>query len=156
MRIWFAGEELGLPTEENSWVFAETPGAYAAVRVVDGGYTWEDQSGRVNGKWLVCMNEYSPVILEVDKKSNYKSFEEYRSKVIGNKLSFDKNVLKYTGIYGDEFIFYADYSNSPKINSTPVNYAPDKTYDSPFLKSDWNSGIVNIQKGNRELVLDFN
>jgi hypothetical protein len=32
----------------------------------------------------------------------------------------------------------------------------EKGYDSPFLKSDWNSGVVHIQKGTRSLVLDFN
>lgn len=156
MRIWFAGEGLGSPTEANGWVFAETPGAYAAVRVVDGGYTWEDQTDEVKGRWLVCGNEYSPVILEVDKKSNYNSFGEFKAKVFGNAMNYSNSILNYTGLYGDKFTFFADYSNPPKINGTPVNYSPAKTYDSQFLKADWNSGVVHIQKGNRELVLDFN
>jgi hypothetical protein len=154
--VWFSADGLSDPLEENNWVFAESQGAYAALRVVDGGYTWEDQSRRAKGKWLVCDNEYSPLILEVDQKSNYKSFEDFRSKILGNAMDYSESVLTYTGLYGDTFTFFADYSKPPKINNEPVNYAPEKVYDSPFLKSDWNSGIVHIQKGTRSVVLDFN
>ena len=154
--VWFSEAGLSEPFEESNWVFAEAEGAYAAVRVVGGGYTWEDEDGRTKGKWLVCENEYAPVILEVDQKANYKSFEEFRAKVLGNQLTFENQILQYTGIYGDSFTFYTDYSSSPKIEDTPVDYAPAKVYDSPFLKADWNSGVVHIQKGTRKLVLDFN
>lgn len=154
--VWFSSAGLSEPMEEGDWIFAGSQGAYAAVRVVDGGYAWEDQTRRAKGKWLVCKNEYSPVILEVDQKSNYASREEFRAKVFSNAFSFTDNILQYTGIYGDSFTFFADYSKVPEIDGIPVDYAPSKTYDSPFLKADWNSGVVYIQKGKRSLVLDFN
>jgi hypothetical protein len=157
-RIWFASEGLSEPAEEKNWVFSESEGAYAAVRVVDGGHHWEKENSRTRtmGKWLYCDNEYSPVILEVDQKSNYKSFDEFRARIVGNAFSFSKNILRYTGIYGDSFTFFADYSKVPQIDGVAVDYAPSKVYDSPFLKSDWNSGVVNIQKGTRSLILNFN
>lgn len=154
--VWFSAEGLHNPIEDGGWIFTESEGAYAAVMVVNDSYEWEDNTGSPKGKWLVCKNEYSPIILEVDQKSNYKSFEAFRERVHRNNLSFENNILKYTGIYGDEFAFYADYSKSPEINGLPVNYAPEKVYDSPFLQSDWNSGIVQICKGTRSLDLDFN
>jgi len=154
--VWFSKAGLSQPLEENNWVFAESEGAYAAVQVVNGGYTWEAEDGRTKGKWLVCENEYTPVILEVDQKSNYKSFEEFRAKVIDNTLTFENNILEYRGIYNDMFIFFADYSKVPEINKSPVSYAPVTAYDSPFLQADWNVGVVTIQKGSRQLVLDFN
>jgi hypothetical protein len=161
VRVWFAADGLSDPLEEDHWVFAESGGAYAALRVVRGGYHWEDSGSdsrgraRAKGKWLYCEDEYSPVILEVDQKSNYKSFDAFRARVLGNPLSLTHDVLHYTGIYGDSFTFFADYSKAPAINGVPVNYAPAKVYDSPFLESDWNSGIVHIQKGTRSRVLDF-
>ncbi len=124
--------------------------------VVRGGYHWEESSSRTRGKWLYCDDEYSPVILEADQKSGYKSFDAFRAKVVGNPLSFAGEVLHYTGIYGDSFTFFADYSKAPTINGVTVNYAPAKVYDSPFMKSEWNSGVVQIQKGTRSLVLNFN
>ena len=110
----------------------------------------------MKGKWLYCRDEYSPVILQVDQKTNYKSFDAFKTKVLGNKLSFTDKILQLKGISGDSFTFFADYSKVPRINGKSVDYAPAKVYDSPFLKADWNSGVVHIQKGRRQLVLDFN
>jgi hypothetical protein len=78
------------------------------------------------------------------------------AKVTKNAFNYNNKILTYTGLYGDTFTFFVDYSKSPKINKETVNYAPQKVYDSPFLQSDWNSGVVNIQKGTRSKVLDFN
>ena len=36
-----------------------------------------------------------------------------------------------------------------------MNYAPSRVYDSPFVQSDWDRGVVTIQKGCRKLALDF-
>jgi hypothetical protein len=45
--------------------------------------------------------------------------------------------------------FNADCSRSPEIDGKPVDYAPAKAFDSPFLQSDWNSGVVHIQTEHR-------
>ena len=47
-------------------------------------------------------------------------------------------------------------SHPALVNGQPVNYASTRVDDSPFLKSDFGTGIVTIQKGNKELVLNFN
>jgi hypothetical protein len=36
-----------------------------------------------------------------------------------------------------------------------VNLAPPRGYDSPFIRSDWNSGLIYIRKGDDTAVLDF-
>jgi len=156
MRIWFAGEGLSTPVEKKGWVFCESQGAYAAVHIVDGGYHWEESdSRRSEGQWLCCNHEYSPVILEVCRKSSYESSEQFRAEILDNAITFDNKILRYTGIYGDTFTFFANYSRVPEINGKPVDYTPTRAFDSPFLKSDWNSGVVHLQKGARSQVLDF-
>jgi len=57
---------------------------------------------------------------------------------------------------GDQLTFYADQSRLPKINGTVVDLAPQKVYDSPFVQSDWESGVVTIQCGDEQRILDFN
>jgi len=156
MRVWFAKDGLSTPIEKSGWVFTQTRGAYAAVKVVNGTKKWLDPITKDQGEWLYCDDEYTPVILEVVQKTAYKSFEEFQDKIIKRPLSFKNNILNYTGMYGDDFTFFSDYSKVPRINETPVNYAPSKDFDSPFLKADWNSGIVYIQKGTRKMELDFN
>jgi len=155
-RIWFSGKGLSDPQEENGWIFAESTGAFAAVKVVEGSYYWDTTLSKVPGKWLYCTEEYSPIILEVAVKNDYRSSSEFRSGIYRNKISYNNSILRYRGIYGDNFTFYADFSRSPLINNKSVNYAPPKAFDSPFLQSEWNSGIVYIQKGKRKLTLNFN
>ena len=41
------------------------------------------------------------------------------------------------------------------INGKPVDYAPKKVFESPFLNAEWNSGVVTISKGMRKKILDF-
>jgi hypothetical protein len=42
------------------------------------------------------------------------------------------------------------------VDGAPVNYAPRKAYDSPFIESDFGSGVVTIRKGRAKLLLNFN
>ncbi len=155
MRIWFAGDGLSAPVEQNGWVFAEAEGAYAAVRAVCGATHWIYSTGNEHGKWLYFENEFTPVILEAAGKSEYGSFQEFRDKMADQLLVVEGNHIRYTGIYGDEFTLYTDYSRVPEINGVSVHYGPGKAFDSPFLQGDWNSDVVTIQKGDRKKILDF-
>lgn len=162
-RIWF---DASLPrTERDGWVFTEAPRAYAAVRVTNGEKTWEpdtiqqhrDGKGATDaGEWLACRDEFSPVIIEVARKSDYPDLDAFAKAVLALPLKADGSTLTYTGLAGDRFTFFTDYSRPPEINGQTVNYSPAKVYDCPFVQSDFGSGVVTIQKGNKQLVLDFN
>jgi hypothetical protein len=65
-------------------------------------------------------------------------------------------VLRYRGLADDAFTFFADQSRPPLVNEVPVDYAPARALDSPFVQAEWDSGVVTLQKGARRLVLDFN
>ena len=41
------------------------------------------------------------------------------------------------------------------MNGQTVNLAPARGYDSPFIRSDWNSGLIHIRKGDDTVILDF-
>ena len=73
-----------------------------------------------------------------------------------NTPVFEDGILRYQGLAGNAFTFYADYSRSPEIDGSIVDYAPSKVYDSPLIQSEWNSGVVEIRYGDRMLELDFN
>ncbi len=57
------------------------------------------------------MPQFFPVILDIAEKSNYKSFQEFREVIKRQPVDFQNNILKYTGLYGDSFTFYADHTN---------------------------------------------
>jgi len=167
MTVWLSEDGLTNMEEADGIVFTEAEEAYAAIRVVRGGYGWENgaityhgKDSRTTisppGKMMVLHEEFSPVIVEVMAKSDVKNYEEFKSKVRACEMNWDGPVLHYKTIYGDRLTLDTSYKQIPTINNNAVNYAPSKAFESPFLNGDWNSGIVSIKKGNREKVLDFN
>lgn len=155
MCIWFSkAGRTGNLREREGWVFAEYDGAYAAVKCVSGSYGWQD--GESKGRWMVCAEEFTPVVFEVAQKADFPDFPDFQTRVVALPLAFDGKVLSYVGLGGDSFTFNADRSQFPEVNGNPVDLAPSKVFDSPFIQSKYNSGVVEIHKDGRRLVLDFN
>jgi hypothetical protein len=154
-RVYFSNAGLSQTVQEGAWFFAEAENAFVGVCVADGGAKFAEKSSRF-GRWLVCENKYTPVIIEVGRKSEYESFEAFRKKALAQSIVMEKAKLSYTGLGGDRLTFYTDQSRLPEINGSPVNLAPEKVFNSPFVQSDWNSGVVTIRYGENRQVLDFN
>ena len=77
--------------------------------------------------------------------------------VAGNPLRYDSGRLDYTSsLYKTTLTLLADWSRPPEVDGKAVDYAPARVYDSPFVRSDFGSGVVTIRFRGRELVLDFN
>ncbi|MBT5831863.1 MAG: hypothetical protein HOH77_16885 [Candidatus Latescibacteria bacterium] len=177
MVVWMSKAGLSAPVEEDGVVFVEAENAYAAVRVVWGGFKWIEAElptelrarlerlapdGAFNttnfipeNATMVLNEEYAPVILEVMAKGDIESFDAFKAKVKGCEMRLDAAILRYTTIYGDELTFDTSFARTPSINSKLVNYAPQKVFESPFLNADYNSGVVTISKGTRKKVLEF-
>ena len=160
MIVWISKEGLTAPVEEDGVVFVEAEGAYAAVRVVKGGFKWMEGTFEIDrfipeNATMILNDEYAPVILEVMATSDVTSFDAFKAKVRACKISLDGPVLTYNTIYGDRLTFDTSAKAIPSINGEPVDYAPKEVFKSPFLNADWNSGIVTISKGKRKKVLDF-
>lgn len=163
-RVWFDASLRR--SEGGGWVFAEAPQALAAVRVVDGKTAWEpdaiqqhhEKKGATDrGEWLKCENEFSPVIIEVARKTDCDSFAEFQRATLANPLRWERGRLDYSSrLNNTTLTLFADYSRPPLVDGRPVDYTPQRVYDSPFIQADFGSGIVTIQKGDEKLVLDFN
>jgi len=165
MLVWMSKEGLSAPVEEDGVVFVEAEGAYAAVRVPEGGFTWENGAYTAKaatgnratrpGRVLVPKDKYAAVILEVMAKSDVKGLDAFKAKVKSTKPTMKGSILEYDTIYGDRLTFDTSFEKTPTINGKPVNYAPKKVFESPFLNADYNSGLVTITKGKLKKVLDF-
>ena len=168
MIVWMSEAGLSDPVEEDGIVFLEAEaGAYAAIRTARGGYTFNKEIYTIKkpegyvyntnpGTTMVLEDQYSPVILEVIAKKDFERFDDFKAKVKSCELRMNGDVVHYQTVYGDTMTFDSAYQAIPTINGTPIDYAPEKVFDSPFLISEYNSGIVTIQKGDRKKVLDFN
>lgn len=159
MRIWISDNGLSKSVEKEGWLFASFEGgAYAAIRYVSGGHslTSINEAGLWIGRWMNAKEQYSPAIIEVARKKDFSSFEDFQQKILALPLSIEKGVVTHTTLYGDEMKFYSDYSRRASINGKTLDLQPTKVMDSPFVQSDFNSGHYVIKKGARQLVLDFN
>ena len=155
------------PIEEKDCIFLETQEAYTVIRIPAGGYKWHEKPLEYQattggdrksppGKVLFLNKDFAPVILEVMAKSEVKSMKDFKKKVLASKPTLKNGLLTYKTIYGDELSFDTTQKSPPTVNGVKVNYAPQKVYDSPFLQSDYDSGVITIQKGNRKRILNFN
>lgn len=168
MIVWMSEAGLSDPAEEGGIVFLEAEaGAYAAVRAVRGGYKFNKEIYTIKkpegyvyktnpGTTMVMEDEYSPVIVEVMAKADIGSLEAFKAKVKSCELRMEGFVLHYQTVYGDKMTFDSSYQAIPTINGEPINYAPPKVLESPFLNADYDRGVVTIHKGERKKVLDFN
>ena len=162
MIVWLSKAGLTEPKIDNSFVFVEAKEAYAAIRVVKNSLKLTEEIWQYNnrkspaGNTVILKDQFSPLILEVMQKSEIESFDEFQKKVKACRISVDKNFIEYQSIYNDSLKFFFDYSQLPSINGKPIQIYKGKALDSPFLKADWNTGIVTIQKGKLKKILDFN
>lgn len=158
MRIWISDFGLTNLLEREGWVFIESQGAYAAVRPIQGGYNWNiiNEPGLWSGRYLALTNQYSPVIIEVGQKDSYLTYRAFQDKVISQKLTIEPTNIQYESIYGEKFQFFTNYSQLATINGSRISLTPSKVMASPFVNSDFNSGIYTIKKGSKSLTLNFN
>jgi hypothetical protein len=152
------------PIEKDGWRFIEAPGAYCAVKVVEGQATlraprkddFRGGKGAPKGLYLVLERMHSPIIFEVNQKENYSSFEEFQHEIQSNQLIREGDTCTYhSKAYQNSLTLFADYSALPQINGETIDLNPSDVYTSPFLNGCFGGNAVTISMGDQELELDF-
>lgn len=166
MMVWISKRGLSAPVIEDGLVFVEAPGAYAVIRVGHGDFQiTEDTFRGVKEEGIsfetppaivvVPKDEYAPVVLEVMAKTDVEDFADFKKRVQAGRTSFRGSVFACSTIYGDELTLDTNFRQTPTVNGIPLDYAPATLFDSPFLRAEYNAGVVTITKGERKEVLDF-
>lgn len=180
--IYF-GDNLDRIEEADGWIFVEHGDAFLAVKAVMGEYAegWtilvdpaspgltseiieDSYDWSPDRKMIYLKDKYSGMIFEASRRDHHGSLQDFMADILDNPLVLNKtvvpgfHVLRYRGCGEDasEITFNVSNSEIPFIGDERVNYAPGKLFDSPYMKSNYKSGIVEIQKGDRKLSLDFN
>lgn len=140
------------------FLFIKHPKCWVAVRAV--GTEFLESNGilvknhKDNGFFYRMKDEDKPLILEVAEPSSYKSFEQFKAAVVQAKLVSANGQHHYSTLSGDQFAMFDDRSK-PKINDQEIEYNPETAYNSAYVKSEWDRGIVTISAGGIEKILDF-
>ena len=56
----------------------------------------------------------------------------------------------------EEIVFNTANSEIPTVGGKYIDYSYPKLFDSPYLQSDYESGVVEIIEDDQPLILDFN
>lgn len=155
LRVYFS-PTLDEVQDEGGWIFAKDGGAFAAVKVAAGGYQWTpawkhgNRVERDNKAFITLNAENAPVILIANQAADYNyNFAAFKAAVKVQPIHYADAVLRFVTI-----TFHGP-SRPGRVSGQLVNLAPSRGYDSPFIRSDWNSGLIYIRKGNDTEVLDF-
>jgi len=102
------------------------------------------------GFFITLDTENAPVILIANQAADYKNdFAAFKAAMKKQPIRYENGVLNFASI-----TFHGP-AKPPLIDGKPVNLAPSRGYDSPFIRSDWNSGLIYIRKGDDTAILDF-
>lgn len=153
LRIYFS-PALDEVHESGGWIFAKAGNAFTALRIVTGGYTWTlpwRRGDSLKEKSFVKLNAAdAPVIMIANRAADTRNdFSAFQAAVKSQPIRCADGVLHFATLE------FRGAAAPAQINGQPVNLAPPRGYDSPFIRSDWASGLIHIRKGNETVILDF-
>ncbi len=163
-RVWFSGS---LQREEKKgWIFVEAPDAYAAVKVVDGAWSWEPDGpayrhngGRfipVPGNWLAPENEFSPIILEVVPKSAYRNFAAFQNATLADRLTRSAHRVDFTSsFYHTTVSLFTDFKELPQIDGKAINLESPLSFDGGVLQSTFGGHEVKLHVFGQDHLFTF-
>ncbi len=153
--------------DPSGWFFTRAGDAYAAIRISSGDYTattrtytWPGRKlqevAENHGHHLELKDMWAPIVIQMGRAADYKSFEAFQASVKDNKLDYQEGKLTYASEANETFEVWSKGTQFPKINGAAVNLNPEKTYDSPFLSMQHGSNKAVIQySGYDDVVLQF-
>ncbi len=115
------------------------------VDLVETPYTWNKSRDK-----LLFADPWSPVIFEAGRLRDFGSLQAFKDYIFRNRVTLLKTVVpgfyRLSYEYGtnkrQRIDFNAANLQIPRINGVPVDYAPTFLFDSPFLKSEYQSGVI--------------
>ncbi len=159
MRVLFGRGMRQRLLEKDGWLFLQEGEAYLAVGILPRdndvdthGYAWEDG-------WLVPADDLAPVVFVAGRQERFPSQDCFIAHVRQHSITCTTEMVQYAfeNSFGKTttLTLYADGRKLPEVNGSRINLAPQKVYDSPYLKADHGRGLITIQKTPRKMTLDF-
>jgi hypothetical protein len=160
MRVWFTEDMKRRVKERDAWLFLQEGKAYLAITVprpeqgvVTPAYRWEKN-------WLHLKNEYAPLVFVTSRTAQHASLGDFVAYVSQHRYSIRQGVLTYRFKDADSLdtqikMSLENQDALPEVNGQGIRLAGQRAFDSPYLHSSPNGTVVTIEKGGREMVLDF-
>lgn len=157
MRVYFGPGMRERLVEDGGWLFLEEGNAYAAVKPIarDGGpaeLTWDDNH------FLRLADTYAPIVFVTGRRAHHPTLEAFQEYVCGHTSEVVDGVMRYR-FEGEEdreveLALHLNEPRLPEINGTAINLAPARVYDSPFMRSEMGSGVVEVLLEGERVILE--
>ena len=144
--------------EEEGWIFVRERGAFGALRVVAAGpnaYRWRipaEKRGNADDemKAIILQDPDSPIIIVASEAGDYAGdFTKFKAALKKQTIEYEHQVLKFA-----DLTFYGSRKIGMRSGMT-VDLSPPRLYDSPFVRSEWESGRIFIRVGDDAASFDF-
>jgi len=147
LRIKFS-HSLDTVEEDAGWIFVKSGRAFTAVKVVEGGYQWNkpwvhrDKFNPKEIRFITLNSEFSPIIFVANDAADYNNdFAAFEAGVKAEPILYENGVLQF------RTITHEGLKKTGKIAGKVVELVPSLAFDSPFIRSKWDSGVVYVRKG---------
>jgi hypothetical protein len=147
--IWDeAYERANKKATTGNQVFFNAPDDEPTVRIKADSYRWsEDRT------LLLYDDPYTATIIEAGRRADHATLAMFMADVLDNPLALYKtvvpgdNILVYTGSGEDaqEIVLSCGAPQIPTVGGKPIDYGHPLTWDSPYFRSNYNSGVVRIE-----------
>jgi hypothetical protein len=155
----FVSSGLKKYTEQaGNFLFINSPQCWVAVRSTGGDFTSSNhlllRNLKAKGDFYRPAKDEQPLIIEAADPGSYESFEAFKQAALRAPLTSKDVRYSYASLSGDLLTMFDDRSK-PQINEKTINYNPAMAYDSRYVKSKWDSGIVEVTAGGTQTILNF-
>ena len=133
---------------DGKYLFLSYPGLYISL-YFSNGYRFNDFDEYKDVEILSDGRAHA-VVLRVEYKERYSSLSEFAEAV--KKLTVDYDAEARTVEFDGIKVWYHGNSENGAENVYPYGML----YDCPYIKSVWNSGIIEVTDGNEAVTYDFN
>ena len=143
---------------EGNQRFFNKPYDEPTVKLLDRAYEWNE-----SGTIMKLTDPFAVTIMEAASTDDYKSLAAFMDDVLDNPIALHKTVVPgfhifvYTGSSpgGDEIVLNAGAPDIPTIGGEGVDYSYDMLFDSPFMRSEYKSGVVTLSHTGDQTIIDF-
>lgn len=135
---------------DGKYLFLEYNKLYISLYFDNGFRVCEDKDDKFFEKELLSEGHQNAVVLRVEYKDGFESLEAFGESIKAKPVVFDreKRTVTFDGI---ELRVDGSKENGKE---NLLHYG--KTFDNPFVQSEWGSGVIEIKFENETVIYDFN
>ncbi len=133
---------------EEKYIFLKYPGLYISL-YFSSGYRVNEED-EFAGREIISNGRKHAVVLRVEPEEKYTSMQEFIENIHGKTVRVDEETMRVE--FDSIFVSYEGNGKDGKQNVYPYPYL----YDCPYMKSLWQSGIVELTGEHLHCIYDFN